>query len=191
MTGKHRALEDNENKMDETPVTAAPPGNQAIDPPPTAEDDGETGTGVLDPSTTAEDEAQMDQEAAGKTRTGSPDPNPSLKEVLGLVRQVSTQIQQAQKNDGGRLKIGTRKLVEITDKLVAHAEEARSLLDELVAAGERERDLGKADDRIEETITGYREDFHRRGDAEPSASAGGGCRGSRWPWPHRHSCCSA
>ena len=166
MTGKHQALEDNENKMDETPVTAAPPGNQAIDPPPTAEDDGETGTGVLDPSTTAEDEAQMDQEAAGKTRTGSLDPNPSLKEVLGLVRQVSTQIQQAQKNDGGRLKIGTRKLVEITDKLAAHAEEARSLLDELVAAGERERDLGKADDRIEETITGYREDFHRRGDAE-------------------------
>ena len=43
----------------------------------------------------------MDQEAAGKTRTGSLDPNPSLKEVLGLVRQVSTQIQQAQKNDGG------------------------------------------------------------------------------------------
>ena len=97
MTGKHQALEDNENKMDETPVTAAPPGNQAIDLPPTAEDDGETGTGVLDPSTTAEDEAQMDQEAAGKTRTGSLDPNPSLKEVLGLVRQVSTQIQQAQK----------------------------------------------------------------------------------------------
>ena len=26
--------------------------------------------------------------------------------------------------------------------------------------------MGKADDRIEETITGYREDFHRRGDAE-------------------------
>ena len=81
---------------------------------------------------------------------------PSLEEVLGLVRQVSTQIQQAQKNDGGRLKIGTRKLVEITDKLVAHSEEARSLLDELVAAAERERDLGEADDRIEETITGYR-----------------------------------
>ena len=94
------------------------------------------------------------------------DPNPSLKEVLGLVRQVSTQIQQAQKNDGGRLKIGTRKLVEISDKLAAHAEEARSLLDELVAAAERERDLDEADDRIEETITGYREDFHRRGDAE-------------------------
>ena len=85
----------------------------------------------------------MDREAAGKTRTGSLDPNPSLEEVLGLVRQVSTQIQQAQKNDGGRLKIGTRKLVEITDKLVAHSEEARSLLDELVAAGERERDLGR------------------------------------------------
>ena len=32
MTGKHQALEDNENKMDETPVTAAPPGNQAIRP---------------------------------------------------------------------------------------------------------------------------------------------------------------
>ena len=95
MTGKHRALEDNENKMGEMPVTAAPPGNQAIDPPPTAEDDGETGPGVSDPSTTAEDEAQMDREAAGKTRTGSLDPNPSLKEVLGLVRQVSTQIQQA------------------------------------------------------------------------------------------------
>ena len=43
MTGKHQALEDNENKMDETPVTAAPPGNQAIDPPPTAEDDGGNG----------------------------------------------------------------------------------------------------------------------------------------------------
>ena len=64
------------------------------------------------------------------------------------------------------MKIGTRKLVEITDKLVAHAEEARSLLDELVAAGERERDLGEADDRIEDTITGYREDFHPRGDTE-------------------------
>ena len=25
MTGKHRALEDNENKIGETPVTAAPP----------------------------------------------------------------------------------------------------------------------------------------------------------------------
>ena len=58
------------------------------------------------------------------------------------------------------------KLVEITDNLAAHAGEARSLLDELVAAGARERDLGKADDRIEETITGYREDFHRWGDAE-------------------------
>ena len=76
-------------------LTAAPPGNQAIDPPPTAEDDGEAGPGVSDPSTTAEDEAQMDREAAGKTRTGSLDPNPSLEEVLGLVRQVSTQIQQA------------------------------------------------------------------------------------------------
>ena len=166
MTGKHQTLQDNENKMDETPVAVAPPGNQAIDPPPTAEDDGEAGPGVSDPSTTAEEEAQMDQEAVGKTRTGSLDPNPSLKEILGLVRQVSTQIQHAQKDDGGRLKIGTRKLVEITDNLAAHAGEARSLLDELVAAGARERDLGKADDRIEETITGYREDFHRWGDAE-------------------------
>ena len=152
--------------MGETPVTAAPPGNQAIDPPPTVEDDWETGPGVSDPSTTAEDEAQMDQVATGKARTGSLDPNPSLKEVLGLVRQVSTQIQQAQQDGGVRLKIVTRKLAEIADKLAAYAEEARSLLDELVAAGERERDLGKAADRIEETITGYREDFHRLGDAE-------------------------
>ena len=108
----------------------------------------------------------MDQVATGKARTGSLDPNPSLKEVLGLVRQVSTQIQQAQQDGGVRLKIVTRKLAEIADKLAAYAEEARSLLDELVAAGERERDLGKAADRIEETITGYREDFHRLGDAE-------------------------
>ena len=152
--------------MGDTPVTAAPPGNQAIDPPPTVEDDGEPGPGVSDPSTTAEDEARMDQEAAGKTRTGSLDPNPSLKEVLGLVRQVSTQIQQAQKDGGGRLKIGTRKLAEVADKLAAYAGEARSLLDELAAAGERERDLGKAADRIEETIAGYREDLHRWGGAE-------------------------
>ena len=175
MTGKHQALEDNENKLDETPVTSASPGNQAIDPPPTAEDDGEMGPGVSDPSTTAEEEAQMDQEAVGKTRTGSLDPNPSLKEILGLVRQVSTQIQHAQKDDGGRLKIGTRKLVEITDNLAAHAGEARSLLDELVAAGARERDLGKAADRIEETITGYREGFSplgRRRAPAPAVVAG-------------------
>ena len=63
MTGKHRALEDNENKMGEMPVTAAPPGNQADRPAANSSEDdgGNERPGVSDPSTTAEDEAlQMD-----------------------------------------------------------------------------------------------------------------------------------
>ena len=114
--------------------------------------------------------------------------NPTLKDVFGVVQRLSTQNVREEKEDGARLNAGTRKLLEITRKLTAHADETRSLITELSAAGAREQEAQAVADRLEEAIVDYTADLRR--------AAGHGRRrwtwpGSRWPWPCRPSSCSA
>ena len=89
------------------------------------------------------------------------------------MQRLSTQKAQEEKDGGTRLNAGTRKLLEITRKLTAHADETRSLIDGLSAAGTRQQEAQAVADRLEEAIVDYTADLRRAAGHERR----------RWTWP--------
>ena len=112
-------------------------------------------------------------EAGGRPETDAAVENPTLTDVFDLVQRLSTQKAQEEKDGGTRLNAGTRKLLEITRKLTAHAGETRSLIDGLSAAGTRQQEAQAVADRLEEAIVDYTADLRRAAGHERR----------RWTWP--------
>ena len=168
MTEQHELLDNSASQVDEAPGTAAPSDQPGFDIPPIEEDHGEP-----DNTVPVESKVETAPETSGKLEKGAVVEDPTLKDVFGLVQRLSTQKAQEEKDDGARLNAGTRKLLEITRKLTAHADETRSLLDGLSDAGARQQEAQAVADRLEEAIVDYTADLRR--------AAGHGRR--RWTWP--------
>ena len=168
MTEQHELLENTASRVDEAPGTAAPADPPGFDIPPIEEDRGEP-----DKTVPLERSVETAPETGGRPETDAAVENPTLKDVFGVVQRLSTQNVREEKEDGARLNAGTRKLLEITRKLTAHADETRSLLDGLSAAGARQQEAQAVADRLEETIVDYAADLRR--------AASHGRR--RWSWP--------
>ena len=168
MTEQHELLENTASRVDEVPGTAAPSDPPGFDIPPMEEDRGEP-----DKTVPVERDIETAPKTGGRPGTDAAVENPTLKDVFGLVQRLSTQKAQEEKDGGARLNAGTRKLLEITRKLTAHADETRSLIDGLSAAGTRQQEAQAVADRLEEAIVDYTADLRR--------AAGHGRR--RWTWP--------
>ena len=168
MTEQHELLENTASRVDEAPGTSAPSDQPGFDIPPIEEDHGEPNIAVP-----VEPNIETAPEAGGRPETDAVVANPTLTDVFSLVQRLSTQKAQEVKDGGARLNAGTRKLLEITRKLTAHAEETRSLLDGLSAAGARQQEAQAVADRLEEAIVDYAADLRR--------AASHGRR--RWAWP--------
>ena len=168
MTEQHELLDNSASQVDEAPGTAAPSDQPGFDIPPIEEDHGER-----DKTVPVESKVETAPESSGKLEKGAAVENPTLKDVFGLVQRLSTQKAQEGKDDGTRLNAGTRKLLEFTRKLTAHADETRSLLDGLSAAGARQQESQAVADRLEEAILDYTANLRR--------AASHGRR--RWTWP--------
>ena len=169
MTEQHELLENTASRVDEAPGTAAPADPPGFDIPPIEEDRGEP-----DKTVPLERSVETAPETGGRPETDAAVENPTLKDVFGLVQRLSTQNVREEKEDGARLNAGTRKLLEITRKLTAHADETRSLLDGLSAAGARQQEAQAVADRLEEAIVDYAADLRRAASHE---------RRRRWTWP--------
>ena len=168
MTEHHELLDNSASQVDEAPGTAAPADQPGFDIPPIEGDHGEPDKTVL-----VERNIETTPEIGGRPETDAAVENPTLKDVFGLVQRLSTQKAQEEKDGGARLNVGTRKLLEITRKLTAHADETRSLLDCLSAAGARQQEAQAVADRLEEAIVNYTADLRR--------AVSHGRR--RWTWP--------
>ena len=168
MTEQHELLEDTTSRVEQAPGTAAPSDQPGFDIPPIEEDHGEP-----DKTVPVERNVETAPETGGRPETDAAVENPTLKDVFGLVQRLSAQKAQEEKDGGARLNAGTRKLLEITRKLTAHADETRSLLDGLSAAGARQQEAQAVADRLEEAIVDYAADLRR--------AASHGRR--RWTWP--------
>ena len=142
MTEQHELLENSASQVDEAPGTAAPSDQPGFDIPPIEEDHGES-----DKTAPVERNIETAPETGGRLETDAAVENPTLKDVFGVVQRLSTQNVREEKEDGARLNAGTRKLLEITRKLTAHADETRSLLDGLSAAGARQQEAQAVADR--------------------------------------------
>ena len=121
MTEQHELLENTASQVDEAPGTAAPSDQPGFDIPPIEEDHGES-----DKTAPVERNIETAPETGGRPETDAAVENPTLKDVFGVVQRLSTQNVREEKEDGARLNAGTRKLLEITRKLTAHADETRS-----------------------------------------------------------------
>ena len=168
MTEQHELLENTASRVDKAPGTAAPADQPGFDIPPIEEDHGEP-----DKTVPVERNIETVPEIGGGPETDAAVENPTLKDVFGLVQRLSTQKAQEERDDGARLNAGTRKLLEIMRKLTAHADETRSLITELSAAGARQQEAGAALGRLEEAVRDYTADLHRAAGHERS----------RWTWP--------
>ena len=168
MTVQHEILEDTTSRVDEATGTAALADQPGFDIPPIEEDHGEP-----DKTVPVERNVETAPETGGRPETDAAVENPTLKDVFGLVQRLSTQKVQEEKDGGARLNAGTRKLLEITRKLTAHADETRSLLDGLSAAGARLQEAQAVADRLEEAIVDHTADLRRAADHERR----------RWKWP--------
>ena len=168
MTVQHELLEDTTSRVDEATGTAALADQPGFDIPPIEEDHGEP-----DKTVPVERNVETALETGGRPETDAAVENPTLKDVFGLVQRLSTQKVQEEKDGGARLNAGTRKLLEITRKLTAHADETRSLVDGLSDAGARQQEAQAVADRLEEAIVDYTADLRR------AASHGR----HRWTWP--------
>ena len=156
MTEQHELLDNSASQVDEAPGTAAPSDQPGFDIPPIEEDHGEP-----DETVPVEPNVETAPETSGKLEKGAVVEDPTLKDVFGLVQRLSTQKAQEERDDGARLNAGTRKLLEITRKLTAQADETRSLVAELSDAGARQREAGAAMGRLEEAVRDYTADLHR------------------------------
>ena len=156
MTEQHELLENTASRVDKAPGTAAPADQPGFDIPPIEEDHGEP-----DKTVPVERNIETVPEIGGGPETDAAVENPTLKDVFGLVQRLSTQKAQEERDDGARLNAGTRKLLEITRKLTAHADETRSLITELSAAGARQQEAGAALGRLEEAVRDYTADLRR------------------------------
>ena len=168
MTVQHELLEDTTSRVDEATGTAALADQPGFDIPPIEEDHGEP-----DKTVPVERNVETAPETGGRPETDAAVENPTLKDVFGLVQRLSTQKVQEEKDGGARLNAGTRKLLEITRKLTAHADETRSLLDGLSAAGARLQEGQAVADRLEEAIVDHTADLRRAAGHERR----------RWKWP--------
>ena len=168
MTEQHELLDNSASRVDEAPGTAAPADQPGFDIPPIEEDHGEP-----DKTVPVERNIETAPEAGGRPETDAVVANPTLTDVFSLVQRLSTQKAQEVKDGGARLNAGTRKLLEITRKLTAHADETRSLITELSAAGAREQEAQAVADRLEEAIVDYTADLRRAAGHERR----------RWTWP--------
>ena len=168
MTEQHELLENTASRVDKAPGTAAPAEQPGFDIPPIEEDHGEP-----DKTVPVEPNSETAPEAGGRPETDAAVENPTLTDVFSLVQRLSTQKAQEVKDDGTRLNAGTRKLLEITRKLTAHADETRSLIDGLSAAGTRQQEAQAVADRLEEAIADYTADLRRAAGHERR----------RWTWP--------
>ena len=169
MTEQHELLENTASRMNEAPGNAAPTDPPGFDIPPIEEDRGEP-----DKTVPVDRNIEKTPETAGRPETDAAIENPTLKYVFSLVQRLSTQKAQGERDGGARLTAGTRKLLEITRKLTAHADETRSLITELSDAGARQQEAQEVADRLEEAIADYTADLRR------AASHG---RRRRWTWP--------
>ena len=156
MTEQHELLENIASRVDEAPGTAAHSDQPGFDIPPIEEDHGEPNKAVP-----VEPNIETAPEAGGRPETNAVVENPTLTDVFSLVQRLSTQKAQEERDDGARLNAGTRKLLEITRKLTAQADETRSLVAELSNAGARQREAGAAMGRLEEAARDYTADLHR------------------------------
>ena len=168
MTEQHELLENTASGADEASGKAAPADQPGFDIPPIEEDRGEP-----DKTVPVKPNIETAPEAGGRPETDAAVENPTLKDVFGLVQRLSTQKAQEEKDGGNRLNAGTRKLLEITRKLTAHAGETRSLIDGLSAAGTRQQEAQAVADRLEEAIVDYTADLRRAAGHERR----------RWTWP--------
>ena len=168
MTEQHELLENTASRVDEAPGTAAPSDPPGFDIPPIEEDRGEP-----DKAVPVEPNIETVPETGGRPETDAAVENPTLKDVFGLVQRLSTQNAREERDGGARLNAGTRKLLEITRKLTAHADETRSLITELSDAGAREQKVQAVADRLEEAIVDYTADLRRAASHERR----------RWTWP--------
>ena len=168
MTEQHELLKNTASRVDEVPGTAAPADPPGFDIPPIEEDHGEP-----DKTVPVERSVETAPETGGRPETNADVENPTLEDVFGLVQRLSTQKAQEEKDGGARLNAGTRKLLEITRKLTAHADETRSLIDRLSAAGARQQETQAVADRLEEAIVDYTADLRRAAGHERR----------RWTWP--------
>ena len=168
MTEQHELLENSASQVDEAPGTAALSDQPGFSIPLIEEDHGES-----DKTAVVERNIETAPETGGRPETDAAVENPTLKDVFGLVQRLSTQNVREEKEDGARLNAGTRKLLEITRKLTAHADETRSLLDGLSGAGARQQEAQAVADRLEEAIVDHTADLRR--------GASHGRR--RWAWP--------
>ena len=168
MTEQHELLENTASRVDEAPGTAAPADPPGFDIPPIEGDHGEP-----DKTVPVESEVETAPETSGRPETDAAVENPTLTDVFGLVQRLSTQNAREEKDGGTRLNAGTRKLLEITRKLTAHADETRSLIDGLSAAGTRQQEAQAVADRLEEAIVDYTADLRRATGHERR----------RWTWP--------
>ena len=168
MTEQHELLDNSASRVDEAPGTAAPADPPGFNIPPIEEDRGEP-----DKTVPVERSVETAPETGGRLETDATVENPTLKDVFGLVQRLSTQNARQEKEDGARLNAGTRKLLEITRNLTAHADETRSLLKRLSAAGTRQQETQAVADRLEEAIVDYTADLRRAASHERR----------RWTWP--------
>ena len=168
MTEQHELLDNSASRVDEAPGTAAPADQPGFDIPPIEEDHGEP-----DKTVPVERNIETVPEIGGRPETDAVVANPTLTDVFSLVQRLSTQKAQEVKDGGARLNAGTRKLLEITRKLTAHADETRSLITELSAAGARQQEAQAVADRLEEAIADYTADLRRAAGHERR----------RWTWP--------
>ena len=174
MTEKNESPKYGVNRVDEAAVQVVQAGEPVFGNSPTVVDELETSASESDASAPVEPVAGIEEGAGSGRKTGSAAEGLSLKHVLTLVQQVSRQVDQVQKDKDGGLKAGSKKLVESVDQLTARAEEVRSMLDGLSAAGARALQIGEAADRLEEATVTHSGDFHRWSEAE---------RRRRWRWP--------
>ena len=168
MTEQHELLENTASGVDEASGKAATADQPGFDIPPIEEDRGEP-----DKTVPVKPNIETAPEAGGRPETDAAAENPTLTDVFDLVQRLSTQKAQEVKDGGTRLNAGTRKLLEITRKLTAHADETRSLIDGLSAAGTRQQEAQAVADRLEEAIVDYTADLRRAAGHERR----------RWTWP--------
>ena len=168
MTEQQELLENTASRMNETPGNAAPADPPGFDIPPVEED-------RVEPDKTVPGDRNIETapETAGRPETDAAIENPTLKDVFSLVQRLSTQKAQGERDGGARLTAGTRKLLEITRKLTAHADETRSLITELSDAGARQQEAQAVADRLEEAIADYTADLRRAASHDRR----------RWTWP--------
>ena len=168
MTGIHDPSHVEDNWTGETAAIAVDPDDPIFAMPPDEDGGGDASAGESDAPPGEWDavpERDPDQ-AGGKPGTGSANDNPSLSDVVGVLRQLSAQIERERNEGGDRLKSDIKKLAGIADGLTKHTGETRSLLDGLSTAGDRERDVVKAANRLEEAIMTQTGDFQRWAGAE-------------------------